>query len=741
MVKSKNKEIQEYNMKNSKIIEKAKTESRKTLTEAEAKNLLKQYGIPVVQEISVMSQSDLENAAQSIGYPVVLKGLGSRLTHKTEKGLVKLNLKNKEEVHSASVFIKEAAGDDLEGFLIQPMLEGKREFVAGLFYDEQFGPVLMFGLGGVFTEAIGDVVFRLAPLNEKEAGLMIQELHAKKLLGNFRGEKAPDMNTLVKVLTGLSEIALTIPEITEIDINPLLVNAEGKVTAVDALIVLGTRPEYQVKHFPVDPMAIRSLFYPRTIAFIGASAIVHKWGQLMFSNVLAGNFSGEIYLVNPKGGEIAGRKVYKSVTEIQDKIDLAVVTIPASGVLSLIDELKQKAVKNVLLISSGFGETGTEGKTLEAELVRKAREAGILILGPNTMGICNPHISLYCTGTHVRPRAGDTTLVAQSGNLGTQLLSFTEKEGIGIRAFSGSGNEAMITIEDYIEGFEVDELTKTVVIYIESIKNGRRFYEGACQVSRKKPIIALKGGRTQAGAHAASSHTGAMASNIKVFEAACKQAGIIQVENPMDLLDCSAAFSSLPLPQGKRVGILTLGGGWGVVASDLCMENGLVVQPLSEQIINKINNWLPPFWSHANPVDLVAEMDTKIHLAIVEELLNWDECDAIIHMGIIGRSNMIKSVLESSIKVNKLSDPEYVENNLKLLKAFEQDLVDKTVKIMEKYNKPIIGVYLLTDETSRTVTEISGCKYKGVVFPTPERAVKALSKIYKYSQWLKDSAT
>ncbi len=727
-------------MKKWEIIEKAKTEGRTTLTESEAKDLLKQFGIPVVNEIIVQTKNELENAAQSMGYPVVLKGLGSRLTHKTEKGLVKLNLKNMEDVDSAAIYIKDAAGEDLEGFLVQPMLQGKREFVAGLFYDQQFGPAVMFGLGGVFTEAIEDVVFRLAPINEKEAILMIKELHAKKLLGDFRGEKAPDMDGLAKVLVGLSEIAATIPEIKEIDINPLLVNPEGKVTAVDALIVLGKRAEYQEAHLPINPKYIGNLFYPRSIAFIGVSTEVSKWGHLMYSNVLAGNFAGEVYLVNPKGGEIAGRKVYKSVKEIPGPVDLAVVTIPASFVLPLMDELKQKAIKNVLLISSGFGETGAEGKAMEVELIRKAQELGILILGPNTMGICNPHISLYCTGTHVRPKAGDTVLVAQSGNLGTQLLAFAEKEGIGIRAFSGSGNEAMITIEDYMEGFEVDETTKTVVMYIESIKNGRRFFEAARRVGRKKPVITLKGGRTQAGAHAASSHTGAMASNIKIFDAACKQAGVVQVESPMDLLDLSASFSSLPLPKGNRIALLTLGGGWGVVASDLCMENGLVVQPLSEQIVNKINNWLPPFWSHANPVDLVAEMNTEIHMAIIDELLQWDECDAVIHMGIIGRKVMIKSVLESTIAVNKAYDQKYVDDTLELLRGYEQDLINKTVQIMEKYNKPVVGVYLLTDETSRTVTEIEDNKYKGVIFPTPERAVKALSKMYNYSQWLRDSA-
>ncbi len=724
-------------MKKLEIIEKAKSQKRTALTEAEAKEVLKKYGIPVVEEKAVKTSEETEIAAKEIGYPVVLKGLGSRLTHKTERGLVKLNLKNKEDVRSAALYIKEAAGSDLEGFLIQPMLEGKREFVAGLFHDEQFGATVMFGLGGIFTEAIGDVVFRLAPLDDHEARKMIDELHAQKLLGAFRGEKAADKEALIKTIVGLSKIGTEIPEIREIDINPLLVTADGKVTAVDALIVLGEVPDKKTTHVAIAPKAIGRLFYPKAIAFIGASAEVSKWGNLIFTNVLAGKYQGKIYLVNPKGEEIADRKVFKSVTEIPDPVDLAVVTIPANRVLALIPELKKKKIKNVLLISSGFAETGAEGKVMEDELVEKAREAGILIFGPNTMGICNPYISLYCTGTHVRPKAGSTVLVTQSGNLGTQLLSFAEKEGVGIRAFGGSGNEAMITIEDAMGGFEVDELTKTVVLYIESIKNGRRFFEAAKRVGRKKPIIALKGGRTEAGAHAAASHTGAMASNIKVFKAACRQAGIVQVENPMELLDLSAAFSSLPLPKGKKVGIMTLGGGWGVVASDLCVENGLEVPKLSEDVISRINKLLPPFWSHANPIDVVGEMNTETYMTILEELLQWPECDAIIHMGIIGRIIMIKAMLESTVSVDKKYNHKYVEDSLRYLEDFEQQCIERTIRLMEKYDKPIIGVYLLNDDKSRTITDVDGFKYKGVNFITPERAVKALGKMYQYARWLK----
>ncbi|HNZ65358.1 MAG TPA: acetate--CoA ligase family protein [Smithella sp.] len=718
------------------IIEKAKAEKRNTLTEAESKEVLKQYGVPVVVEKVVKTIEEVLTTAENITYPVVVKGLGSKLTHKTEKGLVKLNLKNKEDVQSASLYIKEAAGKDLEGFLVQPMLDGKREFVAGLFRDEQFGPTVMFGLGGIFTEALGDVVFRVAPFDEKEALKMINELKTRKLLGSFRGENAPDQDALVKTLVGLSRIGLEIPEIKEIDINPLLISADGKVTAVDALIVLGKPEEKKELVRQVDLKHIWKLFHPRSIAFVGASSTISKWGHIMYAGVIAGKYQGAVYLVNATGGEIAGRKVYTSVTEIPDPVDLAVVTVPADKILSLIPQFKEKGIKNVLIITSGFSEVGSEGKILEEELVEKAREAGIVIVGPNTMGICNPYISFYCIGSHVRPPAGGTSLLAQSGNLGTQLLAFAAKEDIGIRAYCGSGNEAMLTIEDYMDGFEVDEKTKNVVLYIESIKNGQRFLETARRVGKHKPVIVLKGGRTKAGSSAAASHTGAMASDIKVFTAACKQAGIIQAESPMDLLDLSAAFSSLPLPKGSNVALLTLGGGWGVVASDLCEENGLTVPGLPDDVISKINPLLPPFWSHANPVDVVGDMNTETYMKILEELSRWPGCDAIIHMGIIGRKVMIRSIMESTVAVDNKYDSNFVEGSLQYVESFEKQTVEQTVKLMEKYNKPIIGVYLLSDDKTQTVTDVNGCKYKGVNFITPEKAVKSLAKMNQYSQWL-----
>lgn len=717
------------------LIRKAVAEGRTALSEADSKALLEGYGVPVVPESIAATPAEALAAAEKIGYPVVLKGLGAKLTHKTERGLVFLNLSDAKAVQPAAARIAAAGGGDLEGFLVQPMLSGRREFVAGLFRDPQFGPVVMFGLGGIFAEALDDVVFRIAPLGARDAAEMVDELRAGKLLGPFRGERAVNTEPLVRTLVGLSRIGLELPDVAEVDINPLLVSPDGVVTAVDALIILGRRPPQQVVQPPINPRSIAMLFYPRSIAFVGASGTLGKWGYRLFCNTTAGGFKGPIYLVNSRGGEIAGRPVFRSVTEIPEPVDLGVVTIPAEKVPDLIPQFKEKRIKSMLLITSGFAETGARGRRLEEELVRAAREAGILILGPNTMGICNPHDALFCCGSNVQPKPGATTIVSQSGNLGVQLLDFAEHEGIGIRAFGGSGNEAMITIEDYMEAFEVDELTQTVVLYLESVKNARRFFLSAGRLGKKKPVIMLKGGRTQAGNRAAASHTGALASNIRIFAAAARQAGIVVVEQPMDLLDLSAAFSSLPLPRGNRVAVMTLGGGWGVVAADLCVENGLTIPDLSPELIARIDRILPPYWSRSNPIDLVGEVGSIIPKQVIEELMKWDGCDAVIHLGILGLQVFMKRMIASVQAVDPAADRNLLEAIPGMLAEFEKSYLIHAARLMEQYGKPILGVNLLPDDSTRTVTDIEGSPYKGLSFLTPERAVKALARMHAYRQW------
>ena len=709
------------------------------LSDNEAKGLLKKFGIPLVLDQFLDLGTDVVSAARKIGFPVVLKGMGQNLLHKTDRGLVHLNLSDSQAVENAVHEIATEATDELDGYLIQPYIRGRREFVAGLFQDHQFGPVIMFGVGGVFTEVFSDVSFRLAPLTETDASAMLDEIRGKAMMGDFRGEKAADRDALIQTLLGLSRIGEAHPEISEIDINPLLVTPEGQVVAVDALVVTGGRPGETEFLPPLSPDAIGSLFYPKSVAIVGASAQLGKWGHTLMANTISGGYEGPIYPVNPKGGTIAGRKVFRSVGEIPGKIGLAAVTIPADKVLDLIPEFRKKGIRNMLLITSGFGEIGTCGKNLEDQLVKAAQEANVLVLGPNTMGICNPHNHLYCTGSPVMPLPGSTAMVAQSGNMGIQLLAFAEQQGIGIRAFCGSGNEAMMTIEDYLDGFEVDTLTRTVILYVESVKNGRRFFNSARRVGKKKPIVLLKGGRSAAGNRAAASHTGAMTSDIKIFEAVCRQAGIVMAQKPMDLLDLAAAFSSLPLPDGNRAAIVTLGGGWGVVTADLCAECGLEVPELSSKLIAKMDRMLPAYWSRSNPIDLVGDRDPSIPLTAIEELVKWDGCDAVINLGIMGRRIMVKRFGESVLK----SDPQYDEDfidqlNQQFLK-FEKEYIAHIVKLMEKFQKPIFGVSLLPDEKNQTLYRVTGSKFKGVFYPTPERAVKSFAKMVEYNRFLKQN--
>ncbi|MDZ7833335.1 MAG: acetate--CoA ligase family protein [Desulfobacterales bacterium] len=711
------------------------SERRTVLSEYDAKAFLAGYGVPVVSEKKAADIPEAVAAAREIGFPVVLKGLGPELLHKTENQLVHLNLESEASVEAAAKAVYKSAGDRLAAYLIQPQISGKREFVAGLFNDAQYGPVVMFGLGGIFTEVLSDVTFRLAPISQADAAEMITELRASSMLGAVRGEAPVNRDRLIQTLTGLSRLAEENPDIREVDINPLLIDPDGSPVAVDALVIKGGGQSAKQFPPPVDPRHVGGLFYPRSVAFVGASSQIGKWGYNLLTNTISGGFEGDIYLVNPKGGTIAGRPVYPSIEDIPGPVDVGVVTIPAAKVKGLIPQFKEKGIRNMLLIASGFSETGAEGAQQEQELVDAARAAGIHIIGPNTMGISNPHINFYCTGSHVRPKPGATSVVAQSGNMGQQLLAFAELQGIGIRGFCGSGNEAMITIEDYLDAFEVDELTETVMLYIESVKNGRRFFESARRVGRKKPIVLLKGGQTKAGIKAAASHTGALASNNRVFNAVCRQAGIVKVEKPMDLLDLSAAFSSLPLPAGSRVAIMTLGGGWGVVAADLCEAYGLTVPELDPNIIEAVNQILPPYWSRSNPIDLVGENDPSIPITVLEALMKWDGCDAVINLGIMGRRHMVSRLADSVRQADPACPADFLEKINRSHAEFEDQYIAHIVSLMEQHPKPVLGVSMVKDETDRTVYTLEDRKYKGLFFPAPEQAVKSLAKMYEYQRF------
>jgi len=323
-----------------------------------------------------------------------------------------------------------------------------------------------------------------------------------------------------------------------------------------------------------------TLFNPKNIAMIGASANPSKWGYIILLNILKGNYKGKVHPINPKEEKILGIKCYPKVGDIPGKIDVAMITTPAKVVPSLIDECGKKGVPFVIVVTSDFSESGPEGAELEKEIVAKAREYGIRIVGPNTMGVFSKKSSLHALMPPVMPLHGPVSMFSQSGNVGVQMLAWGFDEGVGFEKFVSSGNEGDLNCVDYVEYFGQDEDTKVILAYLEGIDPEIEFKSSIREVSQNKPIIIFKGGRTDVGGRAAASHSGSMAGESKIFKGALRQAGMLEVLTSQALMDCAKTFSNYPLPKSNRIGILTRGGGWGVITADTCEENGLAVPPL-----------------------------------------------------------------------------------------------------------------------------------------------------------------
>ncbi len=477
------------------------------------------------------------------------------------------------------------------------------------------------------------------------------------------------------------------------------------------------------------------IFNPKSVAVIGASSTFGKWGQWIITNIVAGNFQGKIFPVNPREKFICGLPAFKSVQDIPDPVDLAFIAIPAKTVPEILDGCGEKGVKGVVLITSGFSETDEAGKEMERDVVNICLKKDLVLVGPNTMGIICPYAGLFATGSHTRPKKGSVAFVSQSGNLGLQLIHWAEQQGIGVSIFVGSGNEAMITCSDYLEYLEYDPHTHIIILYLESVAEGERFFKVVKRINRRKPLIVLKGGRTEAGRTAAASHTGAMSGDDSIFRALCRQTGLLDASVPWELLDLSAGFSSLPLPKGNRVGIVTLGGGWGVVTADECNQRGLVVPGIPETIVEIIGRYLPPFWSKGNPVDLVGTHNLDAPLVAVEELLKWDGIDAVISLGIVGRGEVARKVIQSTRAVDTSVSSDFLDQVEALIQEYEQKYIGRIVEMMETYEKPVLGVSL-SNTGEGTVRPVEGRRYSGVFYQTPENAVNVLSRMVAYKRFV-----
>jgi acetyl coenzyme A synthetase (ADP forming)-like protein len=591
-----------------KILDKVKADGRTSLTAPEGKIVCDAYGIPVPKEGVAGSAAEAAKLADGMGYPVVMKIVSPDILHKTEAGGVLVGVKNADEAAKGYETIlanarKYKADAKIEGVQVQQMLKGGQEVIVGAVTDQSFGKLVAFGLGGVLVEVLKDVTFRLAPASQQDALSMLDGIQAAEILKGVRGADPVDREALASVIQRVSQLVGDFPEISEMDLNPVFATKDG-ATAADVRIVVDFAPQPQ-RYRPSQDEIVRAMnriMKPDAVAVIGASAEDGKIGNSVMKNLINGGYQGTIYPIHPKADEIMGRKAYRSVKDVPGKIDVAVFAIPAKFVAQALVECGEKEIPGAVLIPSGFAETGNvEG---QKEIQEIGRKYNIRLMGPNIYGFYYTHKNLcatFCTAYDVK---GQTALSSQSGGIGMAIIGFSRSAKMGVSAIVGLGNKSDIDEDDLLTFFEQDDNTQVIAQHCEDLKDGRAFAEAAKRVSKKKPVIVLKAGRTAAGAKAASSHTGALAGNDKIYEDVLKQSGVIRADSLRDMLEFSRGIPKLPTPKGENVVIITGAGGSGVLLSDACVANGLKLMAMPQDLDQAFRKFIPPFGAAGNPIDI-----------------------------------------------------------------------------------------------------------------------------------------
>jgi acyl-CoA synthetase (NDP forming) len=471
------------------------------------------------------------------------------------------------------------------------------------------------------------------------------------------------------------------------------------------------------------------LFNPRSVAVIGASNIPGKWGCDIL-NLLLTRGERKVYPINRGRAEVLGVKAYPSLAEVPGPVDFAVITVSSEALPAAMEDCVHKGVKTALIISGGFAETGKEGAKAEQKVVEIARRGGIRFIGPNCAGHFNTHSELF-TATYLPPvKQGPAAFVTQSGNLGLTVLAMGCEMGLGFSKYVSSGNEADLHFEDYLEYLGQDEETKVILGYVEGLREGKRFLKLVSEITRKKPVVIMKVGRTDSGARAARSHTAALSGSDVVSDAAFKQAGVIRVEEVSELIEVALVLLGQPLPRGNRVAVLTVGGGLGVVAADALKKHGLELPYLSPATIDKLNSRLSGRWSRGNPVDASGDLSYPCLLPLMED----ENVDAVVIACAVWAAAGFSAFM---------STPPWDRNNLtdldQLLRAIEEESLrnlDVTMELMKLHRKPVILSAWVEHEVkdSRLYKKLE--ENHLTPYPTPDRAAKALSRLVEYSEYL-----
>jgi acetyltransferase len=713
----------------------------RTLSEPASKALLSAFGIPFAREVSAVTIEQAVAAAAQLGFPVAAKLAGDAIAHKTERGLVRLGLGDAEAVRRAAAeLLASAKPEDGEvSLLVAEMVAGRRELIAGLVRDPQFGPCVVLGLGGILVEALGDAAFAAAPLSRAEARALVGRLRAGHLVTQpFRGEPAGDLDALAELLVALGRVAEERPDVASVDLNPVLLRArDGKPLSVDALVELGepaapaparvARSEHEVLE------RLRPLFQPRGVLVAGVSAHPGKFGFVAYHNLLRFGFQGEVWALNREGSEVLGHETIRDVAELPaGAADLVFVCTPQPANAELLRACAARGIRAAFVASGGYGEAGEEGRRHERELVALAESLGMVVAGPNGQGVISTSRSLCAQIVAPYPPPGRISVASQSGNLVSSFLNYAVLTGIGVARAISAGNSAQLGLADYLEYFAADPETAVALAYLEGVADGRRFAEAARALAAKKPLVLLKGGVAAEGKRAAASHTGSLASDDRIFDGVAAQVGALRAPSVEHAFEWAATFATQPLPRGRRTLVFTTAGGWGVLAADACAAAGLALIPLPEDLRAAIDGLVPPRWSRSNPIDLAGGETRDTIPEALDRICAHPEVDAVIHLGL-----GIQAAQAQAFRSGSFYPGHGLDRIVEFHERQDRRYAAAAREASERHGKPVLSA------TEQTYTDrfygnagALGVREEGrLCYPSAHRAVAALHALVAYAEF------
>ncbi len=633
---------------------------KRMLSESESYELLKQYGVPVPEHAIVTTAAEAGKAAEKIGFPVVMKIYSPQIVHKSDAGGVIVSISSKQAaeeafkkiVANAKAYNPEA---EIKGVVVEQQAAPGLELIIGGKTDPAFGKVLTFGMGGTLVELMKDVTLRILPISEEEIRKMVREIHGYPMIQGYRGSKPRDEETLVQVMCAINRFFAENTNVVEFDINPVRLYESG-ACIVDARIFVDDEAVEKVAN--ERPFVPIEYFNPRSIAVIGASSEPKKMGYAVMHNLL--HFPGQLYPVNNKRPEVQGLKAYASILDIPNPVDMAVITVPAKHVPSVIEECGRKGVPMAVIITAGFREMGEEGKALEDRVLEIARGYGTRIVGPNCLGLIIPPKGIDTTYVHQSPKPGNIAFISQSGAIVNTVVDWSIKQDIGFSVVVSVGNQADLNFIDFLRFVERDPKTKGIILYIEEIQDGKTFMKVASEVSKTKPIVAIKSGSSEKGQAAASSHTGSLSGSYDVYMEAFRASGVIPVHTLSGTFQV-AEMLSLPkgYPRGKRAVVITNAGGFAVLSSDYAERYGIDLIDLPPEVLKELNDLLPEFWNKNNPIDLLGDANEKRFEQTFNVLAKYQDCwDIAFVVGfpnlVIGSEQLANQIIRFSEKTENM---------------------------------------------------------------------------------------